>query len=77
MRATYGGSALASYRDSVTGLIKVGEPWHVVEAAVDEISGLSTESRDALWLMAFIKHGAHQRRQGSPWPLRPARPHHG
>jgi hypothetical protein len=77
MRATYGGSALASYRDSVTGLIKVGEPWHVVEAAVDEISGLSTESRDALWLMAFIKHAAHRRKQGSRWPVGAAKPQHG
>jgi hypothetical protein len=77
MRATYGGSALTSYRDSVTGLIRAGEPWHVVEAAVSEIGGLSTESRDALWLMAFIKHAAHQRRQGSRWPLGAVKRQHG
>lgn len=77
MRAPYEGSALASYRDSVTGLIRGGEPWHVIEAAVDEIRGLTSESRDALWLMAFIKHAAHQRRQGSRGSLGAVKPQHG
>ena len=77
MRATYGGSALASYRGSVTGLIEAGESWPLIEAAVDEIGGLSTELRDALWLMAFVKHGAHQRRQGSRWHLGAVTAQHG
>jgi len=77
MNATYAGSALASYRESVTELIEAGEPWSLVEAAIDDISGISTESRDALWLMASVKHAARRRRTSSRWPALAAGLEHG
>jgi hypothetical protein len=43
---------LASYRDAVTGLLEAGEPFDAVEEAIDEVSDLSQEQKDALWLFA-------------------------
>jgi hypothetical protein len=53
MRETETRPALASYRDRVTELIEAGEPFAVVEHAIDECSGVSEDARAALWLLAF------------------------
>ena len=45
--------ALASYRDAVTELIKVGEPFGDIEVAIDEVADLSMDEKAALWLFAF------------------------
>jgi hypothetical protein len=44
---------MASYRDAVTELIQAGEPFGVVEAAINGISELTEDQKAALWLLAF------------------------
>ena len=51
--ATHSTPALVSYRDAVTELVKAGEPFAVIEDAIDEVADLSTEEKAALWLFAF------------------------
>jgi hypothetical protein len=53
MSGTHRRSALASYRDAVTELIKAGEPFGDVEDAIDEVANLTMEQKAALWLLAF------------------------
>jgi hypothetical protein len=53
MGETYGGSALTSYRDKVTGLMEAGEPFVHVEDVIDESVDLTLEAKAALWLLAF------------------------
>jgi hypothetical protein len=53
VRGTHARSALAGYRDTVTELIKAGEPFGDVEDAIDEVADLTIEQKAALWLLAF------------------------
>ena len=54
------GRTFASYRDAVTELIESGEPFGVVEDAVDDFAELSEDTRAALWLLAFTMHEQRQ-----------------
>ena len=54
--------AFASYRDAVKELIEAGEPFGVVEDAIDGLAEVSEDVRAALWLLAFAMH--EQRRNG-------------
>lgn len=54
--------AFASYRDAVAELIESGEPFGVVEDAIDDFAEPSEDTRAALWLLAFMMH--EQRRDG-------------
>ena len=53
MRGTHSSPALARYRDSVAELIKAGAPFGDVEDAIDEVAGLTSDQKAALWLFAF------------------------
>jgi hypothetical protein len=53
VRETETRPALASYRDRVTELMEAGEPFAVVEDAIDERSGVSEDAKAVLWLWAF------------------------
>ena len=53
MRGTHPRRDLISYRDAVTELVKAGEPFGDVEDAIDEVTGLTTDQKAALWLVAF------------------------
>ena len=53
MSETYTPPALASYRDTVTGLMEAGESFGHVEDLIDEGANLSLEAKAALWLLAF------------------------
>jgi hypothetical protein len=53
MRETYTRPALASYRDTVTGLMEAGEPFGHVEDVIDESADLTQDAKAALWLLAF------------------------
>lgn len=50
----------ASYRDAVTELIESGEPFGVVEDAIDDFAELPEDMRAALWLLAFMMHEQRQ-----------------
>ena len=52
MRGYEHGSALAGYRDEVTGLVRAGEPFGEIEDAID-VAPLSLDEKAALWLFAF------------------------
>jgi hypothetical protein len=45
--------ALASHRDSVTELIKAGEPFGDIEDSIDAVDDLTIDEKAALWLFAF------------------------
>ena len=53
MRGTHPNPALARYGDAVVDLVKAGAPFGAVEDAIDEVAGLTTDQRAALWLLAF------------------------
>ena len=53
MRGGQARPALASYRDAVTELIRAGEPFAEIEQAIAELTDLTTDERDVLWLYAF------------------------
>jgi len=53
MRENHAGPPLARYRDAVTQLIQLGEPFGHVEDAIDEVTDLTTDQKAALWLFAF------------------------
>jgi hypothetical protein len=53
MSGTHGRSALASYRDAVTELVRAGESFGDVEDAIDHVPDLTTDQKAALWLLAF------------------------
>jgi hypothetical protein len=57
MSGTYSRPALDSYRDEVTELINGGEPFGVVEDAIDEVVDLNQDQKAALWLFAFSLRG--------------------
>ena len=44
---------LASYRDSVTGLVEAGEAFGDIEYAIDAVPDLTNDQKAALWLLAF------------------------
>jgi hypothetical protein len=53
MRGTQRGTPLARYRDAVAERIKAGEPFGEVEDSIDQVAGLTTDEKAALWLFAF------------------------
>jgi hypothetical protein len=46
-------SALTSYRDEVAELMARGEPFGLVEDAIDEAPDLTLDEKAALWLFGF------------------------
>lgn len=44
---------LASCRDSVSELIKAGQPFGEVEDSIDAVDELTIDEKAALWLFAF------------------------
>ena len=71
------GSALDRYRDAVADLIEAGEPFAVVEAAIDAIPDLDEDVRSALVVMAAIRCGAHPESEMALDRARTADPQHG
>ena len=62
MRGAHPSTPLARYRDSVVELSMAGEPFGVVEDAIDELADLSKDQKAALWLFAFsLRDPAEQR----------------
>jgi hypothetical protein len=53
MSGTDSRSALAGYRDTVTELMRAGEPFGEVEDAIDQVADLTEDAKAALWLLAF------------------------
>jgi hypothetical protein len=45
--------SLSGYRDEVTELVAGGAPFGDIEDAIDEIAGLTSLQKAALWLFAF------------------------
>ena len=64
MGAPVAGTVFDSYRDAVAELVEDGEPFDRVESLIDELTYLPEDARAALWLIAFIRSGAVERRQG-------------
>lgn len=63
MRGTHVRTALADYRDEVTGLIGGGTPFNDVEDAIDGVAELSQDEKAGLWLLAFsLRDPADQQR---------------
>jgi len=53
---------LASYRDTVTGLMEAGESFAAVEHAIEDVK-LPDDAKAALWLLAFsLRDSADQAR---------------
>ena len=44
---------LAIYRDTVSGLMREGQPFGDVEDAIDDVAELTQDQKAALWLFAF------------------------
>jgi hypothetical protein len=63
MSGTQTRSPMASYRDTVTELVRAGEPFEDVEQAIDEVAELTTDQRAALWLFAFSLRDRDDRRR--------------
>jgi hypothetical protein len=61
MSETYEGPGFASYADTVTDLMRAGEPFDEVEGAIDEVAGLTEDARAALWLLAFSMRAPGER----------------
>ena len=53
MRGTHPNSPLARYGEAVVDLVKAGAPFDAVEDAIDEVAGLTSDQKAALWLFAF------------------------
>jgi hypothetical protein len=51
MRGRY--ARFVTYRDAVADLMKAGEPFDEVEDVIDDLPGVTSEEKDALWLLAF------------------------
>jgi hypothetical protein len=58
------GTVFESYRDAVAELVEDGVSFDRVESLIDEITYLPEDSRSALWLIAFARSGAMERRRG-------------
>lgn len=63
MGETQHATALASYRDAVTELVRAGEPFGDVEDAIDEVDDLSMDQKAALWLFAFSLRDRHEQQR--------------
>jgi dihydroneopterin aldolase len=53
MGETYAEPVLASYEREVAELIEAGEPFGVVEDAIEQVAELTETAKAALWLLAF------------------------
>ena len=53
MGETYAEPALASYQREVARLLQAGEPFGVVEDAIEQLADLTENAKAALWLLAF------------------------
>jgi hypothetical protein len=53
MSETYAVPALVSYEREVAALMQAGEPFGVVEDAIEEVADLTENAKAALWLLAF------------------------
>jgi hypothetical protein len=63
MSGTQRRPALSSYRDAVLEQIEAGESFGEVEDSIDELAGLTTDEKAALWLFAFsLRDQSHQER---------------
>jgi hypothetical protein len=59
----YAEPALTRYRDSITALMKAGEPFGAVEDLIERSAELAEDSKAALWLFAFsLRDRAEQMR---------------
>jgi hypothetical protein len=54
MSGTYAEPALASYEREVAKLMEAGEPFGVVEDAIEQVGELTENAKAALWLLAFL-----------------------
>ena len=54
MGATAVPPTFSDYRDAVADLMESGEPFDTVEHVIDH-SGLREDTKDALWLYAFLQ----------------------
>jgi hypothetical protein len=62
MRTTHPNSALVRYQNEVTDLMEAGEPFGLVESAID-LADVTEEEKAALWLLAFsMRDPGEQRR---------------
>ena len=64
MGAPITGTVFDSYRAAVAELVEDGESFERVESLIDQISYLPEDSRAALWLVAFTRSSAIERRFG-------------
>jgi hypothetical protein len=62
MSGTHRAPALAAHRDAVEDRMVRGEPFGVVEDAIDAAAGLTADQRSALWLFAFSLRDPSERR---------------
>jgi hypothetical protein len=53
MSETYEGPVLASYEREVAELMEAGQPFGVVEDAIEQVADLTENAKAALWLLAF------------------------
>jgi hypothetical protein len=53
MSGTQRGTPLARYRDVVAERFKAGESFGEVEDSIEQVAGLTTDQKAALWLFAF------------------------
>jgi hypothetical protein len=53
MGETYAKPGLASYEREIAELMEAGEPFGVVEDAIEQVADLTENARAALWLLAF------------------------
>jgi hypothetical protein len=53
--------ALATYRSTVTELLRAGQAFGEVEAFIDHVEDLSADEQAALWLYAFSLRDASER----------------
>ena len=53
MGETYAEPVLASYEREVAKLMAAGEPFGVVEDAIEQVNTLTENGKAALWLLAF------------------------
>jgi hypothetical protein len=66
MSGAPGRPALASYRDAVTELVRAGERFGNVEAAIDEVPDLTLDEKAALWMFAFSLRDWDEQERAAP-----------
>ena len=62
MRGTHRTTGLAAHVDAVARWMRRGEPFGVVEDAIDEVADLTQDQKAALWLFAFSLRDPSQQR---------------